>query len=314
MIRHASSQTVGQAAADFFQLRVDGSIDGAFGGMNDQGSRRAVGIGHRCGRAPAWLPGNAEANGGGELRMHGNAIRFGARETLEDDAGNGGQRVFIDAQLAMEHAPGDQQGELHDVLFGAPAQVGPHPEDLGDGGIEALQNGLRVRRGPAARPDVVRPRKPRGARRRSVDFKLRAAFLEAGGIVVPAASPGRVARFAGGIADDPLPARIPPDRRKPTAGTAALPRPLSTLDNILFAHRTLHSDDAFGFQLPHNRDDLLLGRFDFLDPDRPHRFHFFLHHLGAAGRHRGQKCSRSCSLVPFRATVRTLRSTWPRYP
>ena len=65
------------------------------------------------------------------------------------------------------------------------------------------------------------------------------------------------------------------------------------LDNILFAYRSLQVDHAFAFELPDQRDNLLLGRLDVADLDRPQAFHVLLQHFGAALGHAFQEMSRN---------------------
>src|SRR5580698_6317198 len=58
-----------------------------------------------------------------------------------------------------------------------------------------------------------------------------------------------------------------------------------TLEDILLPGGALQADDAFGFELPHDRDDLLLRRLHFLDLDGAERVHILPQHLRTALAH-----------------------------
>src|SRR5690348_8536833 len=75
-----------------------------------------------------------------------------------------------------------------------------------------------------------------------------------------------------------------------TAGWARLTSaPVRTLDNILLAYGALERDRPLTFHLTDDRDDLLLGGFDFFDPDRTERFDIVFHHFRAARGHSGEE-------------------------
>ena len=185
-------------------------------------------------------------------------VRLGARQALERDAGDRGQRVFVDAQLPVENALGDQEGELHDVPFGAAAQIGAHIHDFGDGSVEALHNGLQF----GAR--LLLALLPSG-------FECLAAFrwpdaIQAGAVFAKSGDLARrpdrsAARSDAGEAPLRLGRRADCGKHhRLDARRAVARRTSSTLDNILFPDRALHGDDALGFELPDDRDDLLLRR------------------------------------------------------
>jgi hypothetical protein len=168
--------------------------------MDDQCSRRAIGIRIDVDARHLWrrsvAAGQRGSDGGGKLRIYRNAIRLRARETLEGDAGNGGQRFFIDGQLAVEHSPGDQEGEFYDIPFGTPAQIGPHSENLGYGSVEALQNGLELG-ADLLLALTFSGLKSFAALRGRPQLKLVQFFPESGAVVISPVPPVRraVARF-----------------------------------------------------------------------------------------------------------------------
>ena len=58
-----------------------------------------------------------------------------------------------------------------------------------------------------------------------------------------------------------------------------------TLDNILVAASALQADDTFGFELPNNRDDLVLRALYIPDPHGAEGVDIIFEHLYGAGRH-----------------------------
>ncbi len=72
--------------------------------------------------------------------MHGHGVGLGPGEAFKSYAGNGSQRVVVYVELPMEHAPGDEKGELDNVTLSAAAKVAPHGDDFGNRGIEAFHD------------------------------------------------------------------------------------------------------------------------------------------------------------------------------
>src|SRR5579884_4219504 len=61
-----------------------------------------------------------------------------------------------------------------------------------------------------------------------------------------------------------------------------------SLHDILLSGRALQAHNTLGLELPHDGDDLLLGRFHFLDLHWTERVHVLPQHFRAALRHRAE--------------------------
>ena len=135
-------QAVGQATLDLLQLGIDGGIEVAALGLEDDGAHGA----RRVGDHLHFGRGAVLAQAFGEQRdvrgVDADARDFLPAqffESAEDEAMEG---FGIDGELAPDDAAGDGKGKLDEVGFGLGAQAGAQAADFLDGSRHTVDDGL----------------------------------------------------------------------------------------------------------------------------------------------------------------------------